>query len=542
MKSLMKWGMYIIASVAASVSIASGVSPSDVVGKFASEGYVGPYAGTRTVTEAHLICLRQTSRGEDAYAASGENGFSGDAQSEYKSCMADYVPFKLAGADSPNACASEAVSWGQCTATVPSLVEGASATVSNDSNIDLSEGKSPFEGFAVFQCEGGQVKFQSGGCARTATKCEDGLVVDWSVTSPAWADESTKTEYIDLYGDTRHVPKGRCKSLMSEASSGSAVMATVTDLIMTDSGLALENYADTNAAPQRCFDGEWLPDSDNGESVCEYVPKTCSAEVKTFNGCDFELPAGEHNTIHINTTPAPTNSIGTLEAYCFDGEWEVKAAACQKSCSSSIPAYEWSGEDTRACGHDVFSFAERQAPNTAQLVNNSVEGMTGTSTKTCNDGTWVTSDTTDLCVPQNCDYIPAKTWSSTDVGSERSCAHGPITGAQVLHNESIHISSEGGNVSGAMGTVTYRCEYGELQEALTEDGYVSATCVDISVQCYSQKVVSGESAPDPTDPNVPIPGNNQEFDLCQRKGVMHRNGMCCYNNTTNKITSCYEIP
>jgi hypothetical protein len=508
-----------------SVAQATGddLNPSDVVGAFANTGHVGPYANTKTVTQAHLACLNQTNRGEEAYSSGGA---SGDVHGDYKGCMADYVPFKITGSDSAGACSSQSVTWGQCSATVPAMREGQVGTVSNIAGDGL------FEGYASFQCSGGQVEFQAGGCSRSVKACEDGEVVDWPVTFPLWADEDASTIALDKYGLPRHTPKGRCVASMPKTDSGVIKIATPTAALMADLGRPMSEYDAGSSAPKRCFDADWLDEPEGGVSSCTYIPKSCKAKTHAYNGCEFELPNAPHDTIHISAKPTPVNSIGATEAYCWDGEWEVKAQACNKSCAGSIPAHDWTGVDTRACGHDAVSYSERQSPGTLDWVANEVEGMTGTSGKVCNDGVWSVSGET--CLPLDCTFAAGNSWAG-DGGA--LCSHADTSSGGWAHNTTFHIDHAGGALSGATGRISYRCEYGEIQQT-------AGSCLVMAGQtCISEEVVIGGAETDP-DPTEPTPFDPREIDVCRQLGMMYEGGLCCMVNSRHfdPYARCYQIP
>lgn len=485
---------------------------NDVIGVFANLGTVGPYAGTHTVTEAHMKCMSEQGSGETSART-----IESDHYNSYKDCMALYVPFKVAGEGEIGSCAPTEVSWGECGSLVPSLSEGEFFSAKNTLNPEL------YEGFAAFMCVSGEVKYQNGGCSKAVQPCEEGLIADWPVTSPLWADESSKTVYVDKFGQTRHTPKGRCFARMPESLSGNAIKVVPT----SPETLEIENYfTGSSVASKRCFDEEWMDDSTLTANKCDYKPKSCKA--MTYNhpdGCGFELPSADHDTIFVSNKPTPFNSIGTTQAYCWDGEWEVKSSSCEVSCVASIESYQWSGSDTRACQHPADNASTRIKPGTSTLLENTVAGMNGSVSYMCEKGKNVIKS--EYCEPKNCeDSIPGRSWGSNGA----SCSHGAKPGYLMTHNQAPStFKSEGGLLAEYLGSVSYSCQYGELV-AFDE------ICVDSgNTQCISQSVIE---QPDP------LSGGNfdVEFEECEILGMTYESGLCCTNNTRLREKRCYQMP
>lgn len=431
----------------------SNINLSDVVGKFADVGYVGPYAETKTVDQAHEICLSLLGTGESAAVTTNDafNDF-------YKKCMSDYVPFKTVGTGSLNQCLGKTVSWGKCESFVGSTADGQILSVKNTTD--------GFEGYAQFSCSSGALQYLSGACSAVADDCEEGSIAEWPVTSPLWADSSSATVYVDKYGENRSIPKASCKASMPKSQSGQLINAVPSSSMMP----ADQSYdmASSNSA-QRCFNSKWQYDPTAGGSSCTYVPKSCKAQTLAHNGCSFTIPEIPHDTIYSNASPSPFMSSGSMEVYCFDGEIEIKQASCQVSCSNSIPATTWSGSDPKSCRHDIYPTPLPVAPGVKILVPNVEAGMSGSISYTCQNGTLVQKDST--CEPKSCDHINAKNWGQ--------CSHQSITGITWKHGDTYQVDSAT-NVFTSTGTVSYQCVYGGLSSG--EDGSMdmigSPSCQD----------------------------------------------------------------
>jgi hypothetical protein len=422
-------------------------SLNDVVGTFAGTSHVGPYANTKTVSEAHFVCMAEMPDGTTATSSFTSSGYS-----DYRGCMADYVPFKVPGAGEAGSCVAQTVSWGQCASDIPALPDGSLFSARNTENPDA------YEGFASFQCSEGELVYQSGGCSRAVTECEAGEVVDWPVTTPAWAQESPSTPFIDKFGVERHTPKGRCYGRMPEALSGLLMQAKATTPEMSAPERYLMGAAE---APKRCFDGEWLDQPGDGTLRCDYIPKSCDAMTYQHpKGCEFDIPAGEHDEVFTNAKPKPSKSIGGVQAHCWDGEWEIKAASCTLSCAQSAPARTWTGSDAKACRHNNHSGGGRLAPGEVFVVNNIADGMIGSTSYECNDGQ--VDFQSDECNPIGCDGIGGDSWTD-NVG--RVCSHRSYSSSDLgnkEHDSFVGLSSAIPVDGGVMhGFARYLCKYGE---------------------------------------------------------------------------------
>lgn len=464
---------------------------SDVLGLFADVGTRGYRAETLTVDQAHLQCVSETNSGDEL-----AQSFDADYYAVYKICMSTYVPFKLAGTGEIGSCSSESVSWGQCSATVPSVPEGAVFSARNTLNTDL------FEGFASFSCIGGNLTFQTGGCSASVQPCDPNEVVNWEVTTPLWADESTATVFEDQFGQVRDTPKSRCVGLMAGALSGQVVNARPTIPEMIEP----QNYDMIGSvAPKRCFNGEWLADSTLLNKKCEYIPKTCEARSYTNpQGCVFDFPSGEHDEIFISTSPLPQNSVGSTQAYCFDGEWEVKSTSCAVSCDATIPTKLWSSATTneRSCSHPSFNTGSRLAPGVSLSRLNEAPGMIGSASYQCINGSIVSNQSDWLCEPVKCEQtIGNYNWTGDD-GSQ--CGHiGYNYNASLEFNGTLSRSSDNPMFDN-VGQANYTCKFGEL--ILTSD---SCSNGGLSPACNAFNVT-----PD-------------DWSLCQSIGINYGN-TCCF--------------
>lgn len=429
---------------------------NDVVGMFSDTSHVGPNAGTATVGEAHFDCM---SRMPDA--AQESRGITSTAYEDYRSCMADYVPFKVPGDGDVGSCASQTVTWGQCSATLPSIPGGASFSVRN--TLDPEN----YEGFASFQCSDGNITYQSGGCSRAVNECDAGEVVNWPVTYPSWAQENPSEVYEDKFGHSRHTPKDRCYSRMPGALSGFLTQARGTTPEIADPNRYVVGAAE---APKRCFDGEWLDEPGSGPTNCEYIPKNCEATTfETPRGCTFELPDGEHDEIFNDSNPNPQNSEGFVVAYCWDGEWEIRNQSCILSCEASVSSRSWSGDDPRSCGHGQRSLPNRLPPGGTMIVNNNVSGMDGSTVYACDDG--VLDVSSDSCEPQSCDGVSAYSWSGSG-GAQ--CSHSARSKSD--SHGATYTVNVGSLTSEARGYAEHRCSYGEW--SVISD-YCAANQIDI---------------------------------------------------------------
>ncbi len=474
-------------------------SSSDIVGMFAAEGFEGANAGQKTMSQAHEHCTKQMAGG---YESVGENkSVDSDAHQSYKSCMSDFVPFKNAGGAN-DSCGGEEVTWGQCSATLPASPSGAFISARNTFSTDT------YEGYGNFQCNGNKWAYVSGGCSRAAQECEEGAVVDWPVTTPAWADETSGTFFVDRFGVPRHTPKGRCYASMPHALSGKllSVNPTVPEMVEPERYDMVQSRESN-----RCFDGEWLGE-DQSNAPCEYIPKTCPPMSYTHpSGCGYSIPAGQHDEVYSSNSPTPQNSVGGVQAHCWDGEWEIKSSSCQLSCDSTVGANTWSSGISgvnRMCAHESKGYGQRIVPSSNLLIPNETDGMTGSASYTCVNGTMVLNS--ESCSPLDCEGVPSNDWGGSD-GSQ--CSHNTLPG-EFAHGQTI--SHQVGDLfSEFMGEISYRCEYGKLVETGSSCG--------LSDQ-GDPICIAGEGDPD--------------IDQCLEEGMIYNGEYCCLAGDDG---TCMEI-
>lgn len=490
---------------------------SDVVGLFANPGYVGVKAGEKTMTEANAYCLGESSDGSQV-----QKSLDADFYDSYQSCMKDFVPFKNAGVGSTGSCLTQTVQWGECSATVTGGASGSVRAVSNIFNTEM------YEGTGEFRCSGGNWQMTGGGCKRNPLACESGLTVNWAVTTPAWADESISTSYKDRYGQVRHTPKNRCQAIMIEAESGFLTEAKISPSLMFEP----DQYAKDSSTNQRCFDAGWIGQPKEGADKCEYIPKSCKAKDYSYNGCGYKLPAGEHDSVFIAKNPSPLNSVGSVEAYCWDGEWEVKSQSCQLSCGESVNSYSWLGEDPRSCSHSAHVISERISPGTSLILDNEQSGMLGDAGYRCENGSWV--KTSEVCKPKGCDTVYASNW-----GSNSACGHSQFAGTWE-HGEEIVVDSDA--VFDAQGSTGYICQYGGLirgeDGAMDSNPAFSSTCQVIK----DERICVSKEAQDNGGTDSDYNPIDFDFDACAKFGYYQDGQMCCSIDRVKFDKRCYEIP
>lgn len=424
------------------------LNPNDVVGMFAEVGSApGPRSGEKTVTEAHSYCLRNSISSMSFQRSNAQdinNTNDPSYHSNYKNCMAQFVPFKQEGIDSVGSCPTQTVSWGQCQGTFTAAPLGATVTVKNLNN------DNEYEGYASFKCESGTPVYVAGGCSRAVKECASGQIVSWPVTTPLWADESSATEYRDKYGEVIHLPKDRCYARMPFSTSGELHSVSPTTPEMMEP--QRYNMAGSTSS-QRCFDSKWMPES-SGPQNCEYIPKNCAAQSVNHNGCGFSLPASEHDTIYVDNSPSPQGSLGAVEAYCFDGTWKIKARSCQLSCAVNVSPYTWSGSDPRSCQHNGLSQSSRLTPGDHIVIENASPGMIGSVTYRCDNGNLVSLSKP--CEPQSCNTVSSANWA----GNGHNCNHKEIN-SNWSHGSNIRVSTET-SILVSFGFRGYQCRYGEM--------------------------------------------------------------------------------
>lgn len=503
----------ILASSTQAVAQESDYTTSDVIGMFANRGAEpGDRAGEKTMSEAHMFCMSVIPAGFEK-----TESYDTDYYNYYRDCMAEFVPFKLAGADQAGVCGSQSVTWGSCQATLPDVVEGTTYSAANTFDVES------FEGFANFQCSGGQWTYLSGGCSAAVQSCEPDLIVDWPVTAPAWADESAATTFTDRFGVKRHTPKGRCYARMPGVLSGKLLMPSATPNEM----LEPENYAiSSSVSAQRCFNGEWLAEPASRSDVCEYIPKSCPPMEYTHpSGCGYSIPAGSHDEVYTSNSPTPQNSVGGVTAHCWDGKWEIKSSSCQKSCAPEIAAYKWSSPVqglNRMCGHSVFGDGNRLPPGTDFILDNETAGLDGSATYSCDNGT--VTRTSQSCQPQSCDGPLAASWAGNNGAM---CSHEDIGGTLAHGTRLTEVNDDA--LLNVVGERVYSCQYGELKVLGQICGQKENT-VDI---CIAEGVDPDENSNPGYDPG--------DINVCMRQGAVYTNGGCCYTTRTGE-RRCYAVP
>ncbi|MBE8233515.1 MAG: hypothetical protein HAW67_07230, partial [Endozoicomonadaceae bacterium] len=447
----MKWLLRMVC-IAASTSfiVAATAADTGVIGQFADQGYVGTHARTLTLLDAQNKCLN------DSLGSSGSDTFDQSFQETYKGCMKQYVPFRDTTNSNARGCDNQSVVWGQCGSDIMASLEGTMLYLKNTLTTN------DYEGSAAFRCKNEKWEFVGGGCGKTVKPCEANKIVSWPVTSPLWADNKVGSQYLDKYGDSRHTPKTDCVAKMPYALSGKylAVKPTRPE---TDSN----RYDFSQTAPYRCFNKEWLNEP-VGAGSCKYIPKTCAGKKYQYNGCEFDLRAGAHDSIQTKGNPIPQNSDGSVEAYCWDGNWEIKSHSCELSCGGNVKARSWKGDDSRSCSHSQMAITDRVAPNTSLYVENEDAGMSGGTSYSCTNGDLSVSG--EACEPKGCDTFPEKTWGL----NPNVCWHSTKTasqhlGGEVAHGKLIALSNELGAAGvGSSGAIQYQCDYGVIRTLARE--------------------------------------------------------------------------
>lgn len=517
-------GMFLFA-IGSPANAANSISSStnsqsidDTIGYFAAEGVIGSKAGEKSISEANAYCILQSSDGGQERESDDD-----DFYETFKDCMKDFVPFSQSGDGSEGSCLTETVSWGECSASVSAGASGVTRVVSN-SSLD-----GEYEGTGEFRCSNTVWQFTGGGCRRDPVDCDAGALETWAVTSPTWADESSSTVYYDRYGVERSTPKSRCVARMPSADSGQLVIATISLSEMANPS----QYDSSSTTPKRCFDGDWIDQPDEGSSDCPYTPKSCSAQTYSHDGCGFTIPALEHDTVYVDSTPTPLNSTGAVEAYCWDGEVEIKNQSCELSCDATVVSNTWRGaladSEPKSCAHADFTQSSNIGSGGIVIIDNEVEGMTGTAGYRCDNGTW--TETSNSCEQQGCTILNASTWGGEN---GTSCSHSAKTGTWE-HGETYSIDSETDFLT-ATGTSYYKCLYGGLTNdsdgSLDLDPDKTRTCADsgeVSI-CISEEAATESDT------------YSYDADLCPLTGYEYDNGMCCYVLETTGTTRCINLP
>ena len=524
-----------LASLSTGTFAQDSYTTSDVVGMFANQNFIGSESGTKTVVEAHLLCIggSGTVGGDKTANEVGQFNYDNDYNEAYRQCMSKYVPFRVTGSDSEGACGSQSVTWGQCSSNLPASADGAIYSARNSS----SDGD--FEGVATFQCENQSWKYVSGGCSKIANPCDDGLVTSWEVTTPLWADSSAETVFTDRFGQIRHNPKEGCYARLDAANSGELRRARATSPETSpDARYDMAN----SSSPKRCFNNEWLDDPTGGGSSCRYIPRSCSAQTYTHpNGCSYSIPALGHDQVYNSSNPSPSKSVGSLQAYCWDGQVEIKSASCNMSCEGRVPTnyWSWDGADQesnpKSCYHPAKFESGRIAPTGGMNVNNTTEGLQGSSFYTCNNGEMKLDS--ENCAPINCTSVPANSWSE----GGQVCAHDAFV-VDIPHGE--RVSKRPLDIGmGTEGEIVYQCNYGELS-------VISKSCTQAyqASICYAEEVNPDDPSETSEQGYLPPPSSG-EVNPCDPlnsgDAYLSRydyvNGQCCTRSPGRNLM-CYEIP
>jgi hypothetical protein len=493
--------------------------PSDVLGMFANQGAVGSRAGTLAVTEAHRECVSRTPSGFEK----SESNYQTDYYDGYRACMSTYVPFRVAGDGAVSACPGQVVTWGECSASLPDGTDGTLFSARNTFN------SSQFEGVASYQCSGSDWQFVGGGCSAAVESCEAGQIVSWGTTSPLWADADPATEFVDRFGVVRHAPKGRCYSRMPAAFSGELLFPKATSNEMKEP----ERF-DLNASvsAQRCFDSSFLAEPASRSDVCGYIPRSCPpTEYSHPSGCGFSIPSGEHNGVFTAINPSPQNSVGTAQAHCWDGEWEIKSSFCEQSCSATVSEKNWApGADVgRVCSHPDEVFPGRIPPSSTIDILNEITGMQGSVTYECRNGTIV--EKANSCQPESCDVIEAASVS----GQNSICSHNKAIIGSLAHGADYTLVVN--DIIQSTGEFAYTCQFGEMV-------IESSSCTDPSEPACNASDTALCGPVCIGDPELMADTPQTDVERCAidtfQDGVSYDNGLCCFGNGPRNATLCYQ--
>jgi hypothetical protein len=412
-------------------------SAENIIGAFS--GVAGVYAGTKTLSEAHAICLSEQSASIDVANAS-----TSDQYNQYKQCMAKYTPFKDVGSDLPSACSAQSVTWGNCSALTGSSSNGDVLSL-------ISDKSNGYEGQANFVCSNGELSYVSGTCQQVTVGCDSGLV-QWDVTFPKWA--SPNGYDYDKYGSKRHADKEKCKALVPADDSGKHRTSSLDLSLMSDKSYSDGTYYSV------CFNNERIKDKENVSS-CNYTPKACKAKVYTnANGCGFNLPQAPHDTIFNGSVSSPYMAKGNIQAYCWDGEWEVKSATCLKGCSLDAPETTWDSSPlaSKQCKHSAKNNSTMIQDGAIYTLTNETQGLEGSTVRSCNNGVLKIENQT--CTPKPC-YTTVI--DKTIVSGGNVCQFKGQTSGGVFGDESTLKYTYRDHILNAdvISTVNVKCELGE---------------------------------------------------------------------------------
>jgi hypothetical protein len=438
----------------------------------------GTNSGTKTFIAANDFCNNVGGNGDSAILI---NNTETDAYKYFVACMNQFFPFSedvnYGGAD----CANEAVTWGgNCSGDSGIAHNGFNAIVNNDTNANT------FQGYATFECKDGNWIYDNGSCVKLPKPCP-AADVSWPITDPAWASSTGDPS------QPRFDPQPDCTATLPASLSGIQFVDQLATHV-TPATVDFSDYYDgvDSKATLRCFNGDWITES----SVCIYRPLNCNAQAyTTADGCTFDLPVVAHNSTMLVNSPLPTNSVGSVTAFCWNGSLEVIAESCKLSCGNTFPARTWASQyagDPERCIHAVNALGSRTAPDDSQTIVNTNSKLNGSFTYKCNDGFW--EDNGQSCNPKNCVGVPAASFLGVDSndGANKICTHVGQTDT-IDHNTNVSITSD--NLPSAFGVKDYTCEYGILVDGPNQE------------QCTTTIPLCNSNSPDLT-PSFPIPSWN----------------------------------
>lgn len=445
-------------------------------------GVDGVNARTLTVIQAEKECSKTINYESNL---SGDSSSANSKRSIYDTCMASYAPFLIGASSGGVDCLSPTLlKWGGEVAGSPSC-EGFGKSSINNELISVSNNKSSskFQGYAQFQCIEGNLKFIKGSCTKLPAPCEAGQIIKWPITTPDWASSEGNPS------NPKYDPQPDCAVVMPKALSGQVISAkpTVADPSNPKSATKVP-FSDwyqvsQSSAVARCWDGEWLVESSN----CAYQPGNCAAtKYTTADGCEFNLPSFGHNTNILVNKPIPINSVGSVEAFCWNGDIEIIAESCKLSCKDNFTSKSWASDstDNGMCSHGNISLATRTAPDSSYTISNSNSTHSGSKTYKCDDGFW--KDEGQSCQPINCVGKPAGSWTVAG----KTCNHNEIKDV-VPHGQSIVTFSN--NLPLLVGQKEYICNYGTWINGSSE------SCVDVIATC------KGDATPPVGSTTVNVP-------------------------------------
>ena len=546
----------------------------NISGKFT--GTAGINNGTLTFSQAHIACTQRESLTDN-------NSFGGDMEAAaYNACMATYAPF-LDSSEGVGSCASDTIEWGDfgtganCYADVADLEDGQSFLFENENTADA------YQGFAKIACNSGTLEIIDSKCDLVPDPCLAGDTIGdpdrlparykendnwrnshlWPVTEPMWArpdsgsyvlpqdprgiDRSQQFKDKVLNGDREDYCYATI-SPMNPGSAGATFPMQSGDLVVNPNLDNSDAYFDNDRSNGvwRCFDGEFYNEGSN----CQYEVQSCDATVvNVSNGagqsCQFNLPFQQHNSIFTSRNPTPENSIGSVKAFCWDGNWEIWEESCNLSCNNSFSDNSWLSEDgdPEQCRHSSKNFPSRTAPTSVVTINNENNKMEGNVSYTCNNGTW--NVTNEVCKPKECNTLSANTW----VVGGAACNHKTLEYV-TPHNETIKTSANNPSNEN-IGVITYQCRYGnfvditnysgdpEFAPTITGFSPNDKNCVETSIpQCYYDDTQTQPSG----DPSIFIDEGNGCYIECTQNpttGDQNCTKFCTATPITDPSKNCF---